>query len=307
MLPAAMKRTIACLLFVEVVAAAQSAPRRLRSLKGHQNFVTALAFGKAGKLLASASTDGTVRLWDPVAEKLVRTIALPEGDLATGLCVTPDGARVIASVDASVIAWSADKGDEAWRRGVGGAVRAIALSGDGSLVAVAAGDVRILGGESGEETQKLAAADVTALALSADGATLATAGAGGVKLWDRATGKARKTLSEGLGAASLAFSADGRRLAAAGDDSQVHVYDVEVGAEIWAKPELASGTTVAIDGKLVIAGFGLKRLAAWGLEKGDDKWWVQDRGAEIHIFAVAPGVKRIATGGPDGVVVLWGP
>ena len=292
-----MKRTIACLLFVEVVAAAQSAPRRLRSLKGHQNFVTALAFGKAGKLLANASTDGTVRLWDPVAEKLVRTIALPEGDLATGLCVTPDGARVIASVDASVIAWSADKGDEAWRRGVGGAVRAIALSGDGSLVAVAAGDVPSWAANRAKR-REAAAADVTAPRL-ADGATLATAGAGGLAV-DRATGK-RERPSEGLGAASLAFSADGgvcRRRRRHRSTSTMRR------APRYGPSETASGTT-GDRRQAIIAALG-PSVSPLGPEKGDDKWWCGSR-REIHIFAVAPGVKRIATGGPDGVVVLWGP
>src|SRR5947209_850007 len=38
--------------------------RLLRHLKGHTNFVNALAFSADGHTLASGSYDGTVRLWD---------------------------------------------------------------------------------------------------------------------------------------------------------------------------------------------------------------------------------------------------
>ncbi|MBI2933925.1 MAG: hypothetical protein HYY16_19950 [Planctomycetes bacterium] len=62
-----------CVLLI-VIMALQQEPVPLHTLKGHEKDVTSVAFAPDGKLLASGSYDGTVRLWDLATGKEVRQL-----------------------------------------------------------------------------------------------------------------------------------------------------------------------------------------------------------------------------------------
>src|SRR5262249_14894284 len=68
---------------------------RPRTLKGHSGSVMAVAFAPDGKILASGSRDGTVRLWDVKTGDLRRTLGVHTGDVYA-VAFAPDG-RLLAT------------------------------------------------------------------------------------------------------------------------------------------------------------------------------------------------------------------
>ena len=80
--------------------------QELHSLKGHTDGVRDVAFSSDGKRLASASWDGTVKVWDALTGQELLT--LPIGADAGSVAFSPDGHRLASGRrDGTVMIWDA--------------------------------------------------------------------------------------------------------------------------------------------------------------------------------------------------------
>jgi len=246
----------------------------LATLGMHERTVRAVAYAPDGRIFASASDDGVVKLWDDAGCKCLATLAEHTAPVH-GLDFSPDGRYLAsASLDGTVIIW--DLATNAPVRMIGGQIDAlysVRYTRDGTQLVCGTGDgaIRVLDVTGGEAVRTLSGHDaaVACLRFSRDGSLLASASADQtIKLWQGLMGPPIATLSgHGGSIASLAFSHDGRQLASGSVDKTVKVWDLAT-HECMGTISAANGTvrflSYSRDEQSLLVG-GWWRVDAWDL------------------------------------------
>jgi DNA-binding SARP family transcriptional activator/WD40 repeat protein len=250
---------------------------RVRTLRAHQDqLIEPKAFSPDGRTLSTAEDDGSVILWD-VEEGVTTETFEGHAGLSEPHVFSPDGRTLYtAGEDGGVIVW-----DVAGDRRLGRPFP------------------RGLGGwePTGWDHRP-------AFALSPDGRALAVARLDGrVELIDAET--LRRTASfeafPGRAAAAIDYSADGRRLAVAGEGGGVGVWDVESGEQLGALLRAPRGPRRGVNPRTVHAlAFGQGDLLAAAEVGGAVRIWDVGRRELLRPpLRLTPSVLGLAFN-PDG-------
>jgi small GTP-binding protein len=208
----------------------------LRTLEGHQDAVTSVAFDPQGETLASGSSDNTVKLWEAASGKLLRTL---EGhrDRVYSVAFDPQGETLASgSSDNTVKLWEARSGkllrmleghqDRVW---------SVAFDPQGETLASGSSDdtVKLLGARSGKLLRTLEGHEnqVNSVAFEPQAGTLASGSADNtVKLWETRSGKLLRTLAgHQRVVVSVAFEPQGGTLASGSGDSTIKLWESRSG------------------------------------------------------------------------------
>lgn len=293
-----------------------------RVLPGDTERLFAVAISPDGKLVASGGRDYDIRVWDTETNKLLDTLQ-GRRTAVRGLVFVDSTTLVSGANEATLRVW--DLGGRTHPRlatpitGQAGAVTAVAVSGDGRVVATAAADSTVLvrdgaGNSVGADPIQLSV-PARRLALSGNGMVLATISLHGrLELWDTDSGESLAGPVETHDyAAVVAITDDGQRVATGGSGSIVRLWNEDLTSDrtspsgeglghrswvtgLWFYPNGQSLASSGADGEVWI----------WGLPVGNIVGHrINHRVGQFTGLAVDTQAGTIAAGNRDGQVLVW--
>ena len=211
-------------------------------LTGHEGAIAALALSSDGKSLASASWDGTARVWT-LASGTGTPILSHQGPISA-VAFTPDGKAIVTGGHDGTIRMAALDGTMQRSIRVGRPIAGLVIAGDGAIVAGGVDGMLLFFSGDGTPAGELRAGEtpVVSLALSPDGKRLAAAGIrGSVALVDMATRSIERILvGPGLPVWSAVFRPGTDELLTGGGDRLVRRWRASrgehLGAVVMARP-----------------------------------------------------------------------
>jgi WD40 repeat protein len=246
-------------------------------LSGHEGKVTSVAFTPDGVTLVTASyDDSTIRTWDLRSRSQVD--AVTSEHRPTDMIVCPDGTVVVADAYGNMTKLPLQQGE--------------------------LGEPREIDGD---------AARISRIALHPEGTVIASTGwKDPVRLWDLAAERNR-CLGRSDSMRGIAFSPDGRWLAAGGHDNTFTVWDLErrwaprrthevswadEQSEVWA-------IAFSPDGALLATGHLDSSISIWDVKHRKERknWYVRDAATQDVDFS--PDGTLLATAQQNGSIYLW--
>jgi len=299
----------------------------LVSLSGHKNVVLWVNFNPDGSLLATASLDGTAKVWEVSSGRELFTLAGHQAHVSAVL-FNPDGSSLATgSADGTARIWNAQplRGGELFAVGTGLSPTALELSPDRRWLGVGDlyGPASILNVQTGSLRFSLPGEPGTAVygvSFSPDGSRIATVGQDNtVRVWDANHGVVLLAFTGHGGGDTgglffniidVAFSPDGERLATAGTDGTVKVWDSATGSlllTLTGYPGGLASVRYSPDGRFIAAGSddGDSTARVWDAHTGNLVYTLT--GHELWVFGLAfsPDSSLLATSSGGGIVKIW--
>lgn len=302
-------------------------PALAKVLQGHRAGITSVQYSKDGAWLASASLDGTARVWSTGDWKTVKV--LNHGAEVYTIGFSPDGKTLVSGgFDNRVVFWETKSGKMRRAVTLPDWVNAIFVTKTGQVVVGCAdGIVRVMDLNDGKIKRTIDVKnEVLALSVSDDERYLIT-GSGATKLWDFASGQHLKNIG-GFGIYSFAFTPAGERAASPDATGGIRTFSIPDGSplerlqivaekNVFMPPQHppisvgmpATSVVFSPDGNRLASGDANKNVLLWRVT-GDKVEATPARTLAGHTMSVvsvnfSPDGKQIASGSLNRTVRVW--
>jgi WD40 repeat protein len=282
--------------------------RRVAFLRGHKGPINDVAFSRNGRLIVTAGSDGTARVWSATTLLPLGVIGKERGAPIYSSAFSPSGRLVVAGLDNQARIWSWRKRTPGTTLPQRGRVLAVGFSPDGR---------RVVTGGVGKVARVWRVRDGKPLAVlrghtgfvfdasfSPDGRRLVTASQDGTaRIWDVRTGESLTTLrGHNAEVYSATFSPDGRLVATGSSDGTARLWDdgTDAGRVALALRGLVARIALSPDGNFAaIAGPG-NSARVWELSSGRPIGSRIVTGGLVGSVAFSPDSKLVVAASADG-------
>ena len=302
------------------------------TLNGHTGPVFSAAFSPDGKQIATASADGTARIWDVSTGKELLSVKGsthgiddPERGNAWFVAFSPDG-KLLATAGGDGVAriWDASTGQQRISlKGHSDAVFTVAFSIDGNRLVtssydstakvwdVTTGEELLTVDEKGDEEGEVFPWWAT---FSPDGSQIATAvtkdfESGWTSVWDVETGQKMLTLPAlGPTMRSVAYSPDGARIVTTEDDRTAKLWDASSGEllmTLYGHTGNVTNARFSLDGTRVVTVSSDRQIKVWDAVTGQDLITLAGHSDRIWSVSFSSDGKHIVTASDDNTAKVW--
>ena len=249
----------------------------------HENFFTDVAFSPDGKMIASASGEGTLRFWNVETGQRLRTFTEHGYDIKS-IAFSPDGQTLAIGSNYTM------QGDDG-------------------------GDLTLWDLDTGTLLHTLVGHSyyIIDVAFSPDGKTLTSAGGEGtLRFWNVETGQLLHTVNDYTTALTdIAFSPDGRILATVSGDNHVgtaptiRLWDIGTRSLLYTiTGHPFSSIDFSPDGQILSSGSRDGAIGLWDINTGRLLRTLTGHDSYVKTL-FSPDGQILASGGYDGVIGLW--